>query len=377
MNQFALPDEFETPSLFLPAETPILRLSKQKLIDQSKRFQTGFPGLTTYAVKANPHKQVVKTFVDSGIRKFDVASISEMKLVRDIEPQAQLHYHNPVRSEKETSIAFHVYGCRRYSIDHESSLVQLAAQTENRAEVEVAIRFRMTGENSAIQSFQSKFGVDSHNAVRLVDIAGKLGFRVGLTFHPGSQTTDPLLYQKHITEAAKIHAKSLNGIEFLNVGGGFPSHYNGINAPDLECYFETIRNAVRRAFGETVVRLECEPGRALVAGAGTLVTMVKQVRPETMELYLDDGIYGGLMEFHQFPKLEPVYECTPKRPANEFSDWTVYGPTCDPVDVLPKKLRLPTSVEAGDTIQFSGTGAYSQATATRFNGYGAIEVQMV
>jgi ornithine decarboxylase len=122
--------------------------------------------------------------------------------------------------------------------------------------------------------------------------------------------------------------------------------------------------------------LECEPGRALCAGSVSLLTKVKLVRRQTGDVFLNDGLYGGLMEVCQAPSLMPFYRVIRDGRVVETAaaEYTVYGPTCDPLDVLPGKLRLPADIREDDVIEFGGVGAYGTATATRFNGYGAFDI---
>lgn len=364
----------ENPLLEQP---PILKMSKALLQKQAKFFIENFAGETSYAVKANSESLVIAELVKAGITTFDVASLHEMKIVRDILPTATLHYHNPIRSHQEVSIALHLYGCKRFSVDHIDALQALYEQASDASEIEVAIRFRMETQSKAVQSFKSKFGVLRDEAVSLLEEAHKMGFKTGMTFHPGSQTTSPAPYLEHMEEAKLINGQLTTDIDFLNIGGGFPSQYKGLETAPLQVFFDEIKSAYEAYFKPLNTHLECEPGRSLVANAGTLVTEVKVARSDRRELYLNDGIYGGLMEFHQFPDLFPEYVAKQNSHKNLSMNWTVYGPTCDPVDVLPYALDLPETIKAGDIIEFHGVGAYSTATATRFNGYGAIEVRMI
>jgi len=359
----------------LVSTPPILEMSAKVIKQQAGTFMNGFPGKCSYAVKANPEASVIAELARAGITTFDVASPLEMQIVRNIVPQATLHYHNPVRSRQEVAIALHAYGCRRFSVDHMDALNVLCSEGIQPNEIEIAIRFRMKTQSKAVQCFKSKFGVLRDEAVLLLDAASRMGFRIGLTFHPGSQTLSPTPYLEHIEEASRISRQANKPAEFLNVGGGFPSLYKGLDAQPLSHFFSSIRSCVETHFGNQQPRLECEPGRALVARAGTLVTQIKVARDDRKELYLNDGIYGGLMEFHQFPDLAPYYSCL-DTVNTDLVEWTVYGPTCDPVDCLPSQLRLPENLQEGQNIHFHGVGAYSTATATRFNGYGAIDVRM-
>lgn len=376
MGQVSTLSEFVWQHTSLLSIPPLLQMSADSLRERADLFLKSFPGETSYAVKANCETCVLDELVKAGIKTFDVASPLEMQLVRNVLPDAILHYHNPARSKQEMNIALHAYDCRRFSIDHLNDLNDLYQQVIDPTKIEVAIRFRMETQSEAVQSFKSKFGVLRDEAAILLKTATQMGFKTGLTFHPGSQTISPSPYREHIKEAGLISHEANTSVTFLNVGGGFPSYYRELHSSPLPEFFEAIKNSVERFFPGQAFPLECEPGRALVAASGTLVTEIKTVRHDKRELFLNDGIYGGLMEFYQFPSLAPHYEYAGQN-NTEYVDWTVYGPTCDPVDCLPNKLRLPVDVQTGEKIMFYGVGAYSTATATRFNGYGAIEVQLV
>ncbi|MEZ5774492.1 MAG: hypothetical protein R3D33_07275 [Hyphomicrobiaceae bacterium] len=128
--------------------------------------------------------------------------------------------------------------------------------------------------------------------------------------------------------------------------------------------------------GPSRPHLECEPGRGLVAISTSLVARVKLVKRASGEVYLNDGIYGGLLEWSQARALRPAHRVMRvggTAPAGEVGQFTVYGPTCDPLDVLPGGLVLPVDIAEGDYVELGPLGAYGVATATRFNGYGAAE----
>lgn len=358
----------------LPA-LPKLVLSSRILEKQAKRFLTGFPGSTAYAVKANDHPEIIRRLATAGIIHFDVASIPEMMTVREAVPNSILHYHNPARSDEELRLAISRFGCRRFAVDHLSELKKIRSSVTHPGETEIAIRFRDCNASQAVQAFKSKFGVAELEAAQLLQQAKAMGFKVGLTFHPGSQALDPVAYVQHIEAALRIARTAGRDPAFINMGGGFPAKYEGIDSPPLERFFSEIERSANSLFTTNTPNLECEPGRALVAEAGTLITTIKCVRHDRKELFLNDGIYGGLMEVSQFPTLKPSYH-VPDMTNGETQEWTVYGPTCDPVDVLPHKLVLPVAIQEGQRIEFKGVGAYSTATATRFNGYGAIEVEV-
>jgi ornithine decarboxylase len=174
-------------------------------------------------------------------------------------------------------------------------------------------------------------------------------------------------------EAARIAETAGVTLAVLNVGGGFPARYLASDVPPLEDYFRAIAASADEAFGPDRPALECEPGRGLVAPAISLLTRVKLVKGARREVYINDGIYGALMEVNQMPCLLPRYRvirdgATVTGPTAPF---VLYGPTCDPIDRFPVALELPVDIAEDDYIEFDTLGAYGagSATATRFNGY--------
>jgi ornithine decarboxylase len=149
--------------------------------------------------------------------------------------------------------------------------------------------------------------------------------------------------------------------------------------PPLEDFFRVFAAASDAAFAADRPNLECEPGRGLVAPAISLLTRVKLVKHDRQEVYINDGIYGALMEVNQMPCLLPRYRvirdgATLSGPTAAF---TLYGPTCDPIDRLPMDLELPVDIAEDDYIEFDSLGAYGAATATCFNGYQSRETILV
>ncbi|MEM1198622.1 MAG: type III PLP-dependent enzyme [Pseudomonadota bacterium] len=351
---------------------PVLCFSQDILSAEAKRFLTGFPGEVSYAVKANDSAQVLNTLVDAGLEVFDVASLEEMAMVRAVLPDAVFHYHNPVKSRIEIETAYRRYGVRQFAFDDAGELAKLVDICKPE-DTTLVVRFRLE-ESHAVHDFSTKFGASQIEAVTLLRAAHDAGFACALTFHPGSQCFNPEAYSEHIAAAAKISLAAGVELMSLNVGGGFPAAYAKNELPALETYFETIGNAADLHFKGKAPPLACEPGRAMVGSCMSLLVAVKHVRPQTGEVFLQDGIYGTLMEFSQ-TSLRPAVrllrngtECLP--PAS----FQIYGPTCDPLDRLPGEYDLPADIREGDYLEFATMGAYSTATATRFNGYGDVKI---
>ncbi len=356
-------------------ENPVLCFCPTKLSDRARLFIDSFPGQVAYAVKANPDETVLRLLAKSGIATFDVASIAEMETVTRTCPGSKIHYHNPVKSRGEIATAWHTFGCRRYAADSIEEISKIRHTIGSTAGTEIAIRFRLPSRGSSVHDFTSKFGADEYQASELISYSVLHGFKPVLTFHPGSQCTDPHAWKRHIEAAGRIAGRAQTRLTRLNVGGGFPARYSASCGPALSTYFEHIRSSVSSVFGDHPPILECEPGRSIAAPAFSLLTTVKLVRGWSDDLFINDGIYGGLLEVAQAPDLLPFYRILRKDrivDSKKCRAFTVYGPTCDPLDVLPTKLDLPVDIQESDIIEFAGVGAYGTAMATRFNGYGLV-----
>lgn len=357
----------------LAGENPVLCFCPVKLAEQTNLFIDNFPGEVAYAIKANSDERTLKVLAESGVSTFDVASIVEMETVARTCRGSTIHYHNPVKSRSEIATAWHTFGCRRYAVDSIEEIAKLAQTIGLAAGAEIAIRFRLSSQRASAHDFSSKFGASEDNAAELVKYAVLHGFVPVLTFHPGSQCTNPQAWNRHIEAAGRISDVAGINLTRLNVGGGFPARYSASCGPALTAYFQNIRDSVLSVFGHNAPVLECEPGRSIAAPAYSLLTTVKLVRENSHDLFLNDGIYGGLLEVTQAPNLLPFYRVLRNGEVVVPSQWrsyTVFGPTCDPLDVLPSKLNLPADIRESDVIEFAGMGAYGMAMATRFNGYG-------
>jgi ornithine decarboxylase len=361
-------------SLALKPDAPLFCFSAPQLQARAQIFLKGFPGKVTFAVKANSSSQVIKGLADAGITAWDVASVHEMAMVGKVVPKARFHYHNPVKSRREITDAFNLYKCRRYVVDCREELAKIAAIIGPAKDIEIAVRFVLPRDRaSSAHDFSTKFGAPDHICVELLKQVVALGYTPLLTFHPGSQATDPNTYVRHIEAAARIARTADVEISMLNVGGGFPANYVLSHAPDPGVFFEAIDQAVLKAFGKAKrPALECEPGRGLVATCMSRLTRVKLVCTDGDDIFINDGVYGGLMEYMQVPELEPPFRVIRdgKLIEGETKSWKVFGPTCDPLDVLPHRLDILADLHEDDYIEFGSLGAYGLATMTNFNGYG-------
>ena len=340
-------------------------------------FQAEFKGDVFYAVKANPSPWVIRELVQAGLRSFDVASLNEIELISEHAPGSRMAFMHPVKSRVAISAAYFDHGVRTFSFDTHEELAKIQDATGQAKDLNLIVRMGVQAEGAAY-SLSGKFGVEPHAAPALL-LAARRATQdlMGVSFHVGSQCMRPTAYQAAMAQASRALVRAGVLADVVDVGGGFPSIYPGMVPPDMSEYVA----AIDRGFAEMMVhestQLWCEPGRALVAEASSLLVKVELKKGDA--LYLNDGSYGSLFDAAHMKWPFPVKLLRKHGPDSEKSvdeglrPFRFYGPTCDSVDHMPGPFYLPESVDEGDYIEIGMLGAYGVAMSTRFNGFGAVE----
>jgi ornithine decarboxylase len=164
-------------------------------------------------------------------------------------------------------------------------------------------------------------------------------------------------------------------VDIVDVGGGFPSVYPGMEPPALETYFAVIHEAFEKLPISYSAELWCEPGRALCAEYGSIVVRVEKRRGH--ELYINDGAYGALFDAAHIGWRYPVRLLRERESRVRPVEFSFYGPTCDDLDHMAGPFDLPGDVKAGDYIEIGMLGAYGSAMRTGFNGFGSDHAEIV
>ena len=369
---------WSNPTEFLRVQqphNPVLFFAPTMVQAAARRFIDGFPGMVTYAVKSNPTEEVVENLAAAGVRGYDCASPFEIDLIRRLAPDAAIHYNNPVRARHEIAHAVS-RDVKSWSVDSRSELAKLIELVPAEG-TEISVRFKLPV-GGAAYNFGAKFGATAELATELLKTVADAGYIPSLTFHPGTQCTDPAAWETYILTAADIARDAGVTIARLNVGGGFPNHrLNGL-MPALEETFALIDRVSTEAFGADRPLLICEPGRALCGDAFTLAAQVKALRDDT-HVFLNDGVYGALTELPLIGMIDRIEVLSPEGNLRmgETLPRIVFGPTCDSVDRLPGEVALPADIAEGDYVIIHGMGAYSTVTNTRFNGFGELSIATV
>lgn len=332
-----------------------------------------FPTATIfYAVKANPAAEVIAALAGLGAN-FDLASQGEVHRCRFLGIAAErLSFGNTVKREAEIAHA-HAEGIKLFAFDSVGELEKLSRAAPG---AQVYCRLLVEGKG-AEWPLSRKFGCVPEMAADLLLRARTLGVQpVGVSFHVGSQQTEPHRWAAAIANAATVfHACAQGGLdlELLNVGGGFPAHYR-TPVPSLGDYAETIDSALTKHFGSARPRLFVEPGRYMVGDAGILSSEVLLVSRKSHHarrrwVYIDSGRYNGLPETlgeRMRYRIRTPHDGRPCEPV------ILAGPTCDSMDVIyqSSNYQLPLELAVGDRIDFLSAGAYTASYASvEFNGF--------
>ena len=329
-------------------------------------FVEKFPGRSMYAVKANPSPDLLRVLWDNGITHYDVASIGEVRLVAQTLPDATLCFMHPVKAPEAIAEAYHVHGVRVFSLDSLDELAKIMAATNDATDLTLCVRLRVSSEHSKL-SLASKFGAAPGETRDLLIAARQAADALGICFHVGSQAMTPEAYANAIERVRAAIVDAGVTVDVVDVGGGFPSSYPGMEPPPLERYFATIHRAFESLPISYSAELWAEPGRALCAEYSSLVVRVERRRGD--ELYINDGAYGAQFDAAHLGWQFPVQLL--REPDSNARDmgFSFYGPTCDDLDHMAGPFMLPADTRAGDYIEIGMLGAYGAAMRTGFNGF--------
>ena len=308
----------------LRPDKPVYCIRKKSILSASKFFQKKFPGKILYAVKTNPNQEVIKTLIRSGIEQFDVASVEEIKAVREFSQSAKCSFMHTVKSRESIS------------------------------------------------------GALSTEAAGLLRLVKQYSSKIGLSFHVGSQCMHPISYAKGITEIGNIINKTKIVPDFINVGGGFPTIYPDLIPQSLSSYFEEIKKSLENLKLNSLPEIICEPGRALVAESGSTIVRVNLRKKQ--KLYINDGTYGTLFDAGTPNIVYPskmIKDSSNKIISKKLTAFDFYGPTCDSMDYMKGPFLLPNNVKENDYIELGQLGAYGLTFRTEFNGFFSNEIYEV
>ena len=372
MQKFKTVDELINQ---LKPEKPIYCIRKKSIQAASTYFRNKFPGKVLYAVKTNPHPEVLKTIVESGIENFDVASIQEIKDIRAINPNAKCSYMHTVKSRESIKEAYFRYGIKAYSLDTKDELIKIIESTNQAKDLELFVRVAVSNEHAEID-LSKKFGALASDASALLRLTKQYAKKIGLSFHVGSQCMHPISYSKGIEEIGNIIKRTKILPDYINIGGGFPAIYPDLVPQSLDNYFAEIEKSLKNLKLEKMPKIICEPGRAIVAESGSTIVRVNLRKKQ--KLYINDGTYGTLFDAGTPNIVFPARLIkSGKMISKKLTAFDFYGPTCDSMDYMKGPFLLPNNIKENDYIELGQLGAYGLTFRTQFNGYYSNEIYEV
>ena len=348
-------------------ERPVLCLRPHAAARAARWFLANFPGQVLYAAKANDASPIIEALAEAGITKFDVASSVEIARMAAV-PNAELYFMNPVKSRVSIRTAFDEFGVRSFAFDSEDELDKILEETGRARDLALYLRIACPNTHSLIP-LEGKFGVPMAEAPALLLRARQVAKRLGITFHVGSQAVVPAAFGEALRQVGQLIVTSGVLVDAIDIGGGFPSRYPHSDPPELADYAEEIAKAWDELAVKDSCELLCEPGRALVAEAESVIVRVDARRGNA--LYINDGAFGTLFDaaYSRFRYPARLIGARGAKGQGE-AEFSLYGPTCDSSDYSPGPFMLPPSVKEGDYIEIGQIGAYGRVLANRFNGFG-------
>jgi ornithine decarboxylase len=358
---------------------PVTLLRPHAARRAARFFTEKFPGRSLYAVKANPSPDLLKILWDAGVTHYDVASLGEVRMVHETLPEAVLCFMHPVKAEEVIAEAYFAHGVKTFALDSLDELDKIVRATTTpegvvASDLNLLVRIRVSSDHAKL-SLASKFGAEPAEMKQLLIATRQAADALGICFHVGSQAMSPAAYAEAMNRVRDAIIEAAVTVDIVDVGGGFPSVYPGMEPPALETYFAVIHAGFEALPISYSAELWCEPGRALCAEYASLIVRVEKRRGA--ELYINDGAYGALFDAAHIGWRYPVRLLRDHDSRVRPAQFSFYGPTCDDLDHMAGPFELPGDVGPGDYIEIGMLGAYGCAMRTGFNGFGVTDSEIV
>jgi diaminopimelate decarboxylase len=358
--------------------TPLYVYSADQIAERLQMFKDTLAGrdaLVCYAVKANSTLAILKLLADRGAG-FDIVSGGELERVLAAAPEAadRVVFSGVGKTAVEIDGALEA-GILEFNVESETELQLLAkraAKLKRKARIALRVNPDVFAETHPYISTglrEHKFGIDIRLAAALYECAAGNRWLEphGVSVHIGSQIRSAEPFGAALDRVHKLVrqlARKGIAIHSIDAGGGLGIDYHA-GKSDPAARVREYAAAVDKALAGFEGRLLLEPGRFLVAQAGTLVTRVLNVKQNGRKTFvivdaaMNDLIRPALYQAH--------HEIVPVRPrAGRARTVDVVGPVCESGDFFARDRKL-APVQAGDLIALLDAGAYGMAQASNYN----------
>ena len=364
MQKFKSVDELVNQ---LKPTEPVYCIRRNSIRLASKFFKNKFPGKILYAVKTNPHPVVLQTLLDSGVKHYDVASIKEIETIKNLNPEVECSYMHTVKSREDIKEAYFKHNIKTFALDTKDELIKIIESTNHAKDLRLFVRVSVSNEHAEID-LSKKFGAITSEAAGLLRLGKQYAYKLGLSFHVGSQCMHPISYAKGISEIGNIIKRTKIVPDIINIGGGFPTIYPDLVPQSMQSYFDEISKGLKNLKLQKLPEIICEPGRSLVAESGSTIVRVNLRKKQ--KLYINDGTYGTLFDAGTPNIVYPSRVIKNGRViSKKLTSFDFYGPTCDSMDYMKGPFILPNNIKENDYIELGQLGAYGLTFRTQFNGF--------
>lgn len=331
----------------------------------------GRPHLICYAVKANSNLGILNILARLG-SGFDIVSGGELERVLQaggLPHKVVFSGVGKTKAEMQFALKVGIYCFNVESMPELLRLNQVAGEMGKRASVSLRINPDVNAHTHPYISTglkQNKFGIDIEIALEAYTKAVALPHLnvIGITFHIGSQLTE---LEPFVDALQRIMAlmEQLRGLgirlRHINVGGGLGVRYQEETPPEPQVYAQ----ALRRVLGQIPYKIFVEPGRAIVANAGILLTKVEYLKQTaTKNFAIVDAAMNDLIRPALYGAWHEILPVTPRTDISPLL-YDIVGPVCETADFLGKDRLL--ALQEGDLLAIRSSGAYGFVMSSNYN----------
>lgn len=354
--------------------TPCYVYSKKMLMDNWQQFHVAFsahPHRICYAVKANSNIAILHLFATLG-SGFDIVSGGELERVLYAGGRPEKVVFSGVgKTAAEMRRALDI-GIHCFNIESAEELAHLQAIAQQQQKIApIALRINpdidaQTHPYISTGLSDNKFGIEYRDVPELMKKIQQFSHLklIGLGSHIGSQLTtlspflDTLNRLLDFAELAQQHGMQL---QHLNLGGGLGVRYHDELPPSFQEYAQQLCQRLAGSPLEIIL----EPGRALVANTGVLLTRVEYIKKTAQKNFaIVDAAMNDLLRPALYAAWHPIMPVLLRDKVLEKT-YDIVGPVCESADFLGKQRTL--AIESGDLLAIGSVGAYGFSMSSNYN----------
>ncbi|MCG8673734.1 MAG: diaminopimelate decarboxylase [Pseudomonadales bacterium] len=357
--------------------TPCYIYSRAAFEDHWKAFDNAFashPHLVCYAVKANSNLAVLNVLAKLG-SGFDIVSLGELeRVIRAGGDTQKVVFSGVGKQDHEIARALEA-GIHCFNVESENELHRIsrvALELGKTAPISIRVNPDVDAQTHPYISTglkENKFGVDIERCQEIYALADSLPNLelVGIDCHIGSQLTtlDPFLDAlDRVLERIDQLAESGIHLKHIDIGGGLGVCYDQEQPPSQQAYADAILAKLKGRDLEVVM----EPGRAIAANAGIMITEVEFLKPtEGKNFAIVDGAMNDLIRPSLYSAWQRIIPVNPRgdQDDGEHMTYDIVGPVCETGDFLGKDREL--KLAEGDLLAVCSAGAYGFVMSSNYN----------